>query len=131
MREHGHKVLWLPPYCPELNPIKLFWATGKNHVALCYKVKRTLIETVSQLREGWCGNGDTYPVRHYLQKEPVDCGKLFQQAHEAARTKFISMCGGISGTIGALDVDPDYQDEEVDIPIDAQDLIRTFPADDL
>ena len=29
------------------------------------------------------------------------------------------MCGGISGTIGALDVDPDYQDEEVDIPIDA------------
>ena len=29
------------------------------------------------------------------------------------------MCEGISGTIGALTVDPTYIDDEVDIPIDA------------
>ena len=25
----GHKVLWTPPYCPQLQPIELFWAAGK------------------------------------------------------------------------------------------------------
>ena len=25
----GHSVLWTPPYCPELQPIELFWAAGK------------------------------------------------------------------------------------------------------
>ena len=28
------------------------------------------------------------------------------------------MCEGISGIVGVLNVDPDYQDDEVDIPID-------------
>lgn len=77
------------------------------------------MEMVSQLREGWYGNGNTHPVGHYLHKEPVDYCKLFLQAREAVRTKFIPMCNGISGTIGALEVDPDYQEDEVDIPIDA------------
>ena len=119
LRECGHRVLWLPLYCPELNPIELFWAAGKNHVAWCYVEKRTMMEMVTQLREGWYGNSNTHPEGHYLHKEPVDCHKLFLQAHEAARTKFIPMCKGISRTIGALEVDPDYQDDEVDIPIDA------------
>ena len=78
------------------------------------------MEMVSQLREGWYGNGNTHPVGHYLHKEPVDCGKLFWQAcKEAARKKFIPMCKGISGTIRALDVNPVYEDDEVDILIDA------------
>ena len=34
LRSFGHKVLWTPPYCPELQPIELFWAARKNHVAL-------------------------------------------------------------------------------------------------
>ena len=29
-----YDVLWTPPYCPELQPIELFWASGKNHVAI-------------------------------------------------------------------------------------------------
>jgi transposase len=29
----GHKVLWTPPYTPDLQPIELFWAAGKNHAA--------------------------------------------------------------------------------------------------
>ena len=53
LREHGHKVLWLLPYYPKLNPIELFWAAGKNHVAWCYVERRTMMEMVSQLREGW------------------------------------------------------------------------------
>jgi len=33
MKGRGHSILWTPPYCPELQPIELFWAAGKNHAA--------------------------------------------------------------------------------------------------
>jgi hypothetical protein len=29
LRGRGHEVLWTPPYCPELQPIELFWEAGK------------------------------------------------------------------------------------------------------
>jgi hypothetical protein len=31
--EHGHSVLRLPPYHPDLNPIELIWASVKEYVA--------------------------------------------------------------------------------------------------
>lgn len=33
LEEHGHKVLRLPPYHPDLNPIEKIWASVKNWVA--------------------------------------------------------------------------------------------------
>lgn len=33
LQQHGHTVLRLPPYHPDLNPIELIWATIKNAVA--------------------------------------------------------------------------------------------------
>lgn len=33
LSEHGHSVLRLPPYHPDLNPIEMMWATIKNYVA--------------------------------------------------------------------------------------------------
>lgn len=33
LESHGHKVLRLPPYHPELNPIEKIWASVKNWVA--------------------------------------------------------------------------------------------------
>lgn len=33
MQQHGHTVLRLPPYHPDLNPIELVWASVKNAVA--------------------------------------------------------------------------------------------------
>ena len=32
-QEHGHTVLMLPPYRPELNAIETAWAVGKNYVS--------------------------------------------------------------------------------------------------
>jgi transposase len=119
LHDRGHKVLWLPPYCPELAPIELYWAAGKNHAALCYFSGRTMKETVRHLREGWYGNEDTVPVGDLRHKAPVDCNKLFAESIKAAATKFIPLCEGISGTIGALHIDPTYQEDEIDIPIDA------------
>jgi hypothetical protein len=33
LAEHGHSVLRLPPYYPQLNPIELIWATVKKRIA--------------------------------------------------------------------------------------------------
>lgn len=32
LAEHGHSVLRLPPYHPDLNPIEMVWATVKEHI---------------------------------------------------------------------------------------------------
>jgi hypothetical protein len=61
--------------------------------------KRTMKETVSHLREGWHGNGETYPVDYLYRKAPVDGKKLHQESLKAAATKLVPMCEGISGTI--------------------------------
>ena len=51
--DRGHKILWTPPYCPELQPIELFWAAGKNHVAAKFETNQTMRNVVKYLREGW------------------------------------------------------------------------------
>ena len=38
---------------------------------------------------------------------------------KAVATKFLPLCEGISGTNGALNIDPTYQEDEIDIPTDA------------
>jgi hypothetical protein len=52
LKQGGHKVLWTPPYCPELQPIELFWAVGKSHAVLMYFSKRTMRQAVKYVREG-------------------------------------------------------------------------------
>lgn len=32
VREHGHRILWLPPYHPTLNPIEPLWGVIKNEM---------------------------------------------------------------------------------------------------
>ena len=87
---------------------------------------------VRNIREGWYGNADTFRVGDLRHKAPVDCNKLFAESIKAPATKFIPLCEGISGTIGALHIDPTYQDDEVDIPIDALvlDLTRVDDEED-
>ena len=91
---------------------------------------RTMKETVSHLGKGWHGNGGTYPIDHLYRKAPVNCEKLYQESLKAAATKFVPICEGISGTIGALIIDPTYQEDEIDIPIDALVLDLTRIADE-
>jgi hypothetical protein len=74
---------------------------------------------VRNIREGWYGNDDTFRVGDLRHKAPADSKKLFAESVKAAATKFIPLCEGISGTIGALNIDPTYQEFEIDIPIDA------------
>ena len=114
----GHEILWTPPYAPKLQPIKLFWAAGKNHVALQHKYDSTMRDVVKALREGWHGNGSKYPANHPLVKRAVDCRGLWRTCLEYARTIYIPICEGISGEIGSLVLDETHTDEMCDIPID-------------
>ena len=41
--QHGHQILWLPPYSPDLNPIEKTWAWVKR------KRKEWLVDSVDQL----------------------------------------------------------------------------------
>lgn len=50
------KIFWLPPYCPELMPIKTFWGISKNHVARHYFYGRSMKETITLLRESFYGS---------------------------------------------------------------------------
>jgi transposase len=43
--EHRIMVLWLPPYCSELNPIELFWRYLKDH-ACANKLQDNIEEVV-------------------------------------------------------------------------------------
>jgi hypothetical protein len=118
LHDRGCKVIWTPPYCPDLQPIELFWAAGKSHAALYYFPGRTMKETMSHRREGWYGNEWDLPIGHSRRKCPVNCYKLFLTSFEYAATKFEPLCEGISGTIGNLVVDGTYNEDLIAFPID-------------
>ncbi len=44
--EHRVMVIWLPPYCSELNPIELFWRYLKDH-ACANKLQGNIDEVVN------------------------------------------------------------------------------------
>ena len=118
LKELGHEILWTPPYASKLQPIKLFWAAGKNHVALQHKYDSTMPDVVRALREGWHGNRSKYAANHPLVTRAVDCRGLWRTCLEYARTIYIPICEGISGEIGSLVLDEAHTDEMCDIPID-------------
>lgn len=50
MEEHGHKVLRLPPYHPDFNPIENIWSQVKGHVSQ-HNVKMNFTEVTKLLNE--------------------------------------------------------------------------------
>ena len=119
LRERGHEILWTPPYCPDLQPIELFWATGKNHVAKWYFKGRSMKDTVQLLRDGWYGTFNRFGASDSKRKTPVDCRKLVARSIDMANKKFVPRCEGISGLIGSLEISEIEQDDQVVFPIDA------------
>lgn len=80
MAKHGHRVLRLPPYHPELNPIEKIWALVKNYVAsnnVSFKlddVKSLAIEKFEAISaadwEAICDHVN-HIVEDYLKKEYI------------------------------------------------------------
>lgn len=128
MKDRGHKLLWAPPYCPELQPIELFWEAWGNHVALHHNQDIKMKEVVHYLREGWYGNFDKFPDKHPFKKRAADCQKMWEKCLDFTRTKYVNLCEGISGTLPHLTIDQTVVDEQIDLPIDT--LIVTLTNDD-
>ena len=68
--------------------------------------------------EGWYGDGDQYHEGHPLKKSPVNCRELWGKCLKIAGKTFIENCDGISGSIGSLKEDGDFNNEPMSIPID-------------
>lgn len=57
--KHGHTVIRLPPYQPELNPIENIWAIIKQHVAANNvdftqaSIKKIVEEKISKRNDEW------------------------------------------------------------------------------
>ena len=119
LHERGHKVLWTPPYCPDLQPIEMFWSAGKQYAANRFSVGRTMKETIKHLRQGWYGTGEEYEDNSILKRGPVDCLKLVEHSIKKANTKFIPICDGILGLIRDLVINENHNEGEVIFPIDA------------
>ena len=118
MNERNHNILWTPPYCPELQPIELFWAAGKNNVAKRHNNETTMKDVVKHLREGWYGNFNEFANDDPRRKKPVNCRKLWSKCLDFAGTKYVGLCEGITGRMGELIIDHSIEDESVTLPID-------------
>ena len=75
-------------------------------------------DVVQALREGWYGNGEAYANDHPLRTLPVDCMKLVEKTLDIAGTKFVRLYPAILGSMGDLEIDTEYVDEDCTIPID-------------
>ena len=97
----GWHVLFTPPYCPDLQPIELFWAAGKNYARSMHPGHTRDLEAVaSDLRIGWYGDGKPGG------KAAVNCAGLvrtsIKKANERVATdEFLS--GTIDGGLEASD----------------------------
>ena len=98
----GWHVLFTPPYCPELQPIELFWAAGKNHARAVHPGHTRHLEAVaSDLRVGWYGDGTPNG------KRAVNCAGLVRTAIAKANER-VANDEFLSGTVdGGLAVSDD------------------------
>lgn len=46
-QKYNHKLVFLPPYSPELNPIENMWGTIKQNLRSYYDYSKTLLENLS------------------------------------------------------------------------------------
>ena len=129
MRTLGHKILWTPPYCPKLQPIELYWACGKNHVALQNKYNMTMRDVVSALRIGWYGNQNEYPKGHPKRKQAVDCRKLWGACMKNAGTIYVPICDRILSEIGSLVIEQNHNDDLYALPINT--LVLDLTKEDI
>lgn len=115
MAKHGHRVLRLPPYHPELNPIELIWAQVKNWVAtknLSYKLNDVIqlaCEKFAMITpDEWanvCLHVDKI-VAEYMEKE-----HLLDEATE--EWEFVVNTGDSDSDVEYSDVEEDENEADI------------------
>jgi hypothetical protein len=137
LKDKGHSILWTPPYSPDLQPIELFWAAGKNHARMFARNGITMRETVKYVREGWYGNEESWDKNNdeirsdycNVRKQATDCNALFQHTINQANTTFIPICSGISGVMGELIINETHKANKEGLPVDMLILSATNVPD--
>jgi putative transposase len=67
--EHRVPVIWLPPYCSELNPIELFWRYLKDH-ACANKLQDNIEEVVkAAVKLMTAQNAQTLDPKFHVSKD--------------------------------------------------------------
>eukprot|EP00048_Salpingoeca_helianthica_P009572 m.137437 g.137437 ORF g.137437 m.137437 type:complete len:612 (+) comp14898_c0_seq4:228-2063(+) len=74
--EKCYSLIFTPPYCPQFQPIELFWAHGKNYVADCFANGRSMAQAQEQLQAAFRGTHSP------AMKKPVNCASLIQHCED-------------------------------------------------
>lgn len=53
-KQHNIRLLFLPPYCPDLNPIENLWGTIKQQLRYCYDYSLSLIDNLCKIVFNYC-----------------------------------------------------------------------------
>ena len=53
LTDAGHRIIYTPPFCPEVQPIELLWATVKRKVAERATLHRSMTDTREQTEEAF------------------------------------------------------------------------------
>jgi len=132
MKDAGHDILWTPPYCPDLQPIEIFWAHGKGHAAQQYRNGNTMKQCIQALREGWYGGIYPEGVTFQRSKEPSDIEGILRKVEEEAN-KRIKQLEGLHGTLASLTWDADadfYEGDPEGLDAYFNTVTPTDPEDD-
>lgn len=70
MKKHGYRIIYTPPFTPEVQPIELLWGTVKRQVAEKAVINRTIQQTKQQVEEA------------FQAVDEVACNSLIQHCHK-------------------------------------------------
>ena len=74
-------------------------------------------EVVRYLRDGWYGNEDRFEEGYDKYHKVTNCKKLFGESIKVLDAKFIPLCDGLEGRIGALTVNENHEHDVTGISI--------------
>lgn len=118
LKPRVYKLIFTPPYSPQLQPVELFWAHGKAYVAREFFPGRTLGKARDQLRKGFYGD----PESRGKGWAAADCGALIGHA-EKKIDAWVKTIGneafGLTDVVGEDLAGYDTVDIDVDIDLDS------------
>ena len=79
-------IIWIPPYCPQTQPIELLWAYVKNLVAKDWFEGRSLQDLLEQLFRAFYG-GVRFPEEHWGEN-----AKIYRGVNGELTNKLIEHC---------------------------------------
>ena len=107
MDEHGYRLIFTPPYTPQLQPIELLWAYVKNFVARSTSSSSTSESLQQLMRLGFYGD----PARNHEGVTPALCERLIGHCLKWMN-QFIAADEDLDGTVEELQL---AVEEEADV----------------